>query len=257
MSAAEDEIDIVDRIAQDLPVEVRAAYYRELNHCRSLPENDEMLRILRAMQFLTLLMREIPERVRIERQGLERLFHESMEKLTQCATSTEAYHSMLDKRLAALPNEVAQGLRPDVVAREINESLRQQFVESTLPQTARAMMAIAAQFKTAVADFGKSAAMLNHAHHGAAESAREAVENVDRTVSDAARTARQAAQQLSSAFRRELRWSIYTLVSLTLVFALGAGMVFQHWLDTPPGPAVQSAPVVEKAPRKIGRRPAW
>ena len=42
--------------------DVRAAYYRELNHCRSLPENDEMLRILRAMQFLTLLMRQVPER---------------------------------------------------------------------------------------------------------------------------------------------------------------------------------------------------
>jgi len=33
----------------------RADYYRELTHCRSLPENDEMLRILRAMQFLALL----------------------------------------------------------------------------------------------------------------------------------------------------------------------------------------------------------
>jgi hypothetical protein len=42
----------MDRIAQDLTVEVRAAYYRELKHCRSLPENDEMLRIVRAMQFM-------------------------------------------------------------------------------------------------------------------------------------------------------------------------------------------------------------
>ena len=37
------EPDLVDRIAQDLPADVRAAYYRELNHCRSLPESDEML----------------------------------------------------------------------------------------------------------------------------------------------------------------------------------------------------------------------
>jgi len=58
------EADLVDRIAQDLPADVRAAYYRELNHCRSLPESDEMLRILRAMQFLTLLMRQVPDKVR-------------------------------------------------------------------------------------------------------------------------------------------------------------------------------------------------
>jgi hypothetical protein len=48
--------DLIDRIANALPDNVRSDYYRELMHCRSLPQNDEMLRILRAMQFLTLLM---------------------------------------------------------------------------------------------------------------------------------------------------------------------------------------------------------
>ena len=42
------EADLIDRIANALPAEVRADYYRELRHCRSLPENDEMLLILRA-----------------------------------------------------------------------------------------------------------------------------------------------------------------------------------------------------------------
>ena len=54
------EKDLIDRIAEALPAEVRADYYRELRHCRSLPENDEMLRILRAMQFLVLLIHEAP-----------------------------------------------------------------------------------------------------------------------------------------------------------------------------------------------------
>ena len=45
------ENDLIDRIAESLPADVRADYYREMRHCRSLPENDEMLRILRAMQF--------------------------------------------------------------------------------------------------------------------------------------------------------------------------------------------------------------
>src|SRR5215510_6105399 len=106
MNSAEDDVDIVDRIAQDLPVEVRAAYYRELSHCRSLPENDEMLRILRAMQFLTLLMRDVPERVRIERERLEHLFRGGMQTLTEFVSSAENQRSMLDNRLAALPEEV-------------------------------------------------------------------------------------------------------------------------------------------------------
>jgi hypothetical protein len=256
MSPAENPIDIVDRIAQDLPAEVRAAYYLELNHCRSLPENDEMLRILRVMQILTLLMRDVPERVRAERERLERLFHETMDHLAKSGASAEAHHVMLDKRLAALPDDVARGLRPDLIARDINERFRQQFVQSTLPQTANAMTAVAAQLQADVADFGTSAAMLNHAHRGAAENARQAVENLERSVSDAARTARQAAEQLCSSFRREMSWSIYTLVSLTLVLGLGAGILFQRWLDTPPVPTAQTPPAVEQAPAKIRRPPA-
>lgn len=248
-------MDILDRIAQDLPAEVRAAYYRELNYCRSLPENDEMLRILRAMQFLTLLMREVPQRVCVERERLEQLLREGMKKLAEFGSRAEEYHFMLDQRLAALPESVAQGLHPDLVARKINESLRQQFVQSTLPQTASAMSAIAAQLRAAVAEFGKSAAMLNDAHHGAAEEARHAVENIHRTVLDAARTARQAAEQLSSAFRRELRWSIYTFVSAALAFGLGTGMLLQHWLDSPPDLPAKTAPALEKAPAKIRRAP--
>ena len=44
--------DLIDRIATALPAELRADYYRELAHSRNLPESDELLRILRAMQFL-------------------------------------------------------------------------------------------------------------------------------------------------------------------------------------------------------------
>ena len=54
------EPDLIDRIANALPVEVRADYYRGMRYLRSLPENDEMLRILRAMQFLTALIFDAP-----------------------------------------------------------------------------------------------------------------------------------------------------------------------------------------------------
>ena len=64
------EADLIDRIANALPAEVRADYYRELRHCRSLPENDEMLLILRAMQYLTLLMVQVPGRVAVEREKI-------------------------------------------------------------------------------------------------------------------------------------------------------------------------------------------
>lgn len=216
MSGAGEELDILDRIAQDLPVEVRAAYYRELNYCRSLPDDDEMLRILRAMQFLTLLMQQVPERVVVEREKLQWLFSNAIEKLSRAMESTDAYQDRLEQRLACLPTEVAEGLRPELIARQINENLRQQFVDSTVPQTAQAMTAIAAQLRRAVGDFGKSAAMLSHSHRGAAEDARQAIATLERTVSQAAATARQEAKELSAVFQREFRWSLYALSSLAL-----------------------------------------
>ena len=240
--------DILDRIAQDLPLEIRAAFYRELNYCRSLPENDELLRVLRAMQFLTLLMREVPSHVVIERERLELIFNRAMAKLSGTLESAEAYQSALEQRLAALPAKVAQGLNPETVARSINENLRQQFVESTLPQTAKAMTSVAAEFRNAVIEFAKTTAVLNDSHRGAAARARQAIEELERTVSSAADTARRAAQDLSEVFQREFRWSVYALSTLGLVVGLGLGMLYQHWIDTPPQTATQPAPMLNKAP---------
>jgi hypothetical protein len=118
--------DLIDRIAKALPVEVRADYYRELTHCRSLPEHDEMLRILRAMQFLTLLMDQVPQRVVEQREQLERLLGTALERIQEGIASGEALNRRLASRLSELPAEVARGLSPAEIAREVNESLRQQ-----------------------------------------------------------------------------------------------------------------------------------
>ena len=137
------EPDLIDRIANALPAEVRAEYYRELRHCRSLPENDEMLLVLRAMQFLTLLMVQAPGRVAVERERLEQLFTAALRSLEQLLKSSEAYKRQLDERLSRLPVEIAAGISPQAIAANINESLRQRFVLSTIPETARALAQVA------------------------------------------------------------------------------------------------------------------
>src|SRR5439155_25692190 len=141
------EPDLIDRIANALPAEVRAEYYRELRHCRSLPENDEMLLVLRAMQFLTLLMVQAPGRVAVERERLEQLFTAALRSLEQLLKSSEAYKRQLDERLSRLPVEIAAGISPQAIAGNINESLRQRFVQSTIPETALALAQVAEQMK--------------------------------------------------------------------------------------------------------------
>lgn len=91
------EADLIDRIANALPQEVRAEYYRELRHCRSLPENDEMLRILRAMHFSVLLMVEVPGRIAAERNQFEQTVAGATRVLQGIRQFAEEHHAQFDQ----------------------------------------------------------------------------------------------------------------------------------------------------------------
>jgi hypothetical protein len=180
------EMDLIDRIAEALPSNIRADYYRELRHCRSLPENDEMLRILRVMQFLTLLMHEVPARVTKEREHLDH-------NLAACITALARIESHLEN----LPEEVAGSISPEAVAARINESLRQQFIETTIPQTSEALKLSAVEISKSVIDFVAGAKEISNTYRGAAQEAREAVESIHYAIQSATKRSRDAAQDLS------------------------------------------------------------
>jgi hypothetical protein len=241
------EADLIDRIANALPAEVRADYYRELRHCRSLPENDEMLRILRAMQFSVLLMVQAPERMAAEREKLERILARATETLQKTTESSEAYQAQLDQRLAQLPAEIAEGINPEAVAAMINENLRQQFVQSTIPETADALAVAAAQIKKSTAEFGRAASTLGNSYHGAAEEARKAIGNLESTSSHAISSTKRGAEELLRIFHQEYRWSLYALLSVALVMGIGLRMLYERWLN-PPAQQIDRAPVVQSAP---------
>jgi len=223
------EPDLIDRIANALPAEVRADYYRELRHCRSLPENDEMLRILRAMQYLTLLMVQAPARAAAVGERFEKLFESALDTLQKTLLSGQAYQRQLDERLSRLPLEIAAGISPRAIAANINESLHQEFVKSTIPQTARALAHSAAQMEKVSAEFKTTASTLGDSYQGAAEAALRSIQNMESAISQAAATARRAANELSEDFREEYRWSLYALTSLALFIGLILGIMLRSW----------------------------
>ena len=241
--------DLIDRIASALPASVRPDYYRELRHCRSLPENDEMLRILRAMQISVLLMVQAPERMAAERKRLEESLRSAIQALQQARESSLVHREQLDRRLAELPAEIAKGIEPDAIAATINESLRQQFVQSTIPTTAEALSASAAQIRKATADFGYGARTLGQTYQGAVTEAREAIDSLHSVSSRAVSNTREAAQQLVELFRAEYRWSLYTLTVIALLMGIGIGMLFDRWLESPPQPADRTSVVQPAKPR--------
>jgi hypothetical protein len=185
------EPDLTDRIANSLPVEIRADYYREMRHCRSLPENDEMLRILRAMQFLTLLIHEAPARMTAEREQIDR-------NLAGCLTAL----TKIEERLGRLPEGLASSIGPEKVAARLNESLRQQFVQTTIPQSAEMLAAAATEIKQSVAQFAFAAREISGKHYTAATEATAAVYSIERVISSSAKAAREANADLSRVLMR-------------------------------------------------------
>ena len=216
------EKDLTDRIAEALPVEIRADFYRELRHCRSLPENDEMLRILRIMQFLTLLIHVAPARLATERESLN-------QALSTCGDALE--HTVA--RLDSLPQEVASGIKPEVVAAKINESLRQQFLQSTIPQTAEALAVVGAQLRKAVVDFQQAAVSINSAHRNAAAEASKAIRDIEESVSRSAKAAKQASADLTATFIDEYRWSIGMIAGIALLAGVLFTLAYDSWRYSP------------------------
>ena len=251
------EPDLIDRIANALPEEVRAEYYRELRHCRSLPENDEMLRLLRAMQFLVLLIEQAPSRVAEERERLDKLLATAIDNITRMSAASEAWHIALQRKLTALPADIAYGISPEAVAGKINENLRQEFMRSTIPKTADALGAISDRMKNVCSEFSTTADNLGHAYQGAAEDARKAVASLKSEISQAAENAARFTSKLSETFSKAYRWTLVMLAGGALVIGLAIGMMFERWLFFPAGPVVApAAPVVQSAPQPVQKAPA-
>jgi hypothetical protein len=251
------EPDLIDRIANALPEEIRAEYYRELRHCRSLPENDEMLRLLRAMQFLVLLIEQAPSRVAAERERLDKLLATAIDNITKMSAASEAYHVALQRRLTALPADIAYGISPEAIAGKINENLRQEFMRSTIPKTADALGVISDQMKNVCSEFATTADSLGNSYRGAAEDARKAVASLKLEITQASSTAARFTSELAEKYSKAYRWSLVMLAGGALVIGLAVGMTFERWLLSPPEPVAETAaPVVQPTPESVQKTPA-
>jgi len=238
------EPDLIDRIAAALPEEVRAEYYRELLHCRALPENDEMLRLLRAMQFLVLLIEQAPSRVAEERERLDLVLASAIDNIGRMGAASESYHAALDRRLAELPASIAKGISPAAVAEKINENLQLEFMRYAIPQTAQALGAISEKMKKTCVEFSATSDDIGHAYRGAAEDARKAIASLQSEISVATENAKRFSGEIAARCSTAFRWASVLIAGGCLVLGLALGMMFERWLVTPGAPTAE-APATE------------
>jgi hypothetical protein len=239
------EPDTLDRIANALPPEVRADYYREMRHLRSLPENDEMLRILRAMQFLGVLIFDAPLRTAAENQKLKEVFVEAFGTLQELIRSMKAQQAELDQRLTQLPQAVAAGIKPAAFVTSINESLRQLFLQSTIPETASALAVTSAQMKKGSVELMQTASELGDIHRGIVGETRQAIASLKSESSEL----RKEAANSKRVFDRGKR----VLYSAILLFGLATGLVLEYWFQRsffPPTAQIVCAPALPATPVK-------
>jgi len=222
--------DTIDRIANFLPVEARAGFYRELRHCRSLPQNDEMLRIIRAMQYLVLIMVKLPEQMALERERFEQTVAKCEKLLGDAHKFVDEATRRIDQRLAQLSADIAKALNPPAVVAEINESLRQQFIKTTIPETADALAVNAAQIKKATNDFVSAADTISNAYDGAVVEARRVIQELESTSSQAISGNKRQADELMAVVRQDYRWLLFALPALCILIGIWLRVGYEHWI---------------------------
>jgi methyl-accepting chemotaxis protein len=222
---------MIDFLAEGQSAEVKAALYREMTYCHSLPQNDEMLRIISILGILTALIKQIPTNIAVEREGFKRLFAEATYLLNENLSASTRYLKDLNARLTKLPEEIGSGINARTIADSINENLRQQFALSTIPQTAQALASAAEEMKGTAKEFSSTAENLGDSYRGCVAKAQQAIGDINKSVSHAGDTAHRAIAEFTSHFHNAYWRSLYGLTGLAFLLGFSLALIVVHWFS--------------------------
>jgi hypothetical protein len=242
------ETDFIDEIAKLLPPEQRPSWYRDMAHLRRLPADDELLRIARAMGFLALITRQAPVEIASEREKLAVIVQDAVSSIGDLRHDTATFHQEIENRLAQLPKEVGEGVNPTAIATILAESLRQQFMQSGLPETAKALALIAKQSEQAATEFDYSSRQVIENCRSTTKECCEALGRMRTMIQITSEEAKEGTQLLRRTFLREYKWSVLTLCTTALMLGFSLGITWQHWREKPPQVAPTAIPVLSQTP---------
>ncbi len=216
---------LVDHIANSLPEDVRAGFYRAMMRCNDLPENDEMLCVLNATKTLTLLALQVPDRIVTEREKFEKLFVDVIESLTHVIRANKEYQMGLDEKIRDLPKTILNGLNPADFGIKINEHLKQQLTALELPQASRTLSTLASDVKRTTGEFKSAADGLKREYSGVTASAVEAIGQMKSAVSSAVEKVLANSTELAGTVET-WRWATIGIIGgLTLLLGLFMGLL--------------------------------
>jgi hypothetical protein len=221
------EPSLFDAIADLLPTGQREHFYRRMAHLRQLSPNDEMLQIAEAMGFLALVTRETPSAIAVERQKLETVLLKMMETLQSAHRDAVTYQQQLEGRLAKLPQEIAHGISPEVIAAKITEGIRQRWTETGLPATAEAIKTHSSSLQAASRELTGAVRLFADPQAGAVPQVNKAISWMTADLSNAT----EHVQSMMSSLKKELWHSILVLCLGVMGTGIVLGIVFERWVS--------------------------
>jgi hypothetical protein len=248
-AAEEREPTLFDSLSRLVPEELQTAYYRVLAHTRTLSPDDEMLRILEAMGVLALLTRQTPRDIADEREHIQETLdaHQSFTDVAQ--QKMLGYVHELESRLSTLPGEIEAGLDPQQIAQMLGESLRQNFLQSGVPDAVRGLQATAAAMTSAQKELTTALNNLSDSRDGVAAQVEHANNRLTYSLESRAKNI----DALLHEWKRDLvRVWIPLIAGAALLIGLFSGMRIQSCRDSAPTTgttpsAMQTVP--ESSPR--------
>jgi len=232
-----------DSLARLVPDELHAAYYRVLAHTRGLSPDDEMLRILEAMGVLALLTRHTPKDIADERERFQELLETHRQFSDEAQQKMLGYVHELESRIADLPREIEAGLDPKQIAKMLDESLRQHFLQCGVQDTVKALQTVSATMTSAQDDLAGALHKLTDSHRGVAAQVERANQRVEYSLDCRTKTMDALLHEWKSDL---LRIWIPMIAGASLLVGMFGGMEIQGCRDSasPVSPTQSAVPAV-------------
>lgn len=147
------ETSVFEELEQFIPKETLPTYHRYLAYVRKLPQDDEILHLLQAMGFLTMITRQVPVELIAEHKELRKYVFEvqqnighsvmlTQKELVSAENAIKASNQELNK-IAALITESARTVRKGFI--EAGEQVDAQRISQTVAERLEQRLVIPAQ----------------------------------------------------------------------------------------------------------------
>ena len=215
---------LFDAIAELLPAPRREHFYRRMAHFRQIAPNDDILQIAEAMGFLALVIRETPTLIADERQRFDTLLADTFASVRNNLDSAGTYHHLLEARLQQLPDEIQARMNPDMIATNLTESLRQQFVQTGLPAMAQEIAIHATTLTEASKQLSSALLQFSDPNRGACHRLQTALSSMHIDLRNAAEHVR----SITHTLRHELFTALVVLCLSAGAIGFLLGMLYAH-----------------------------